>query len=148
MRAILGILLMGTLWAYDHTTLSQKLSDFKAVKQDTAIIYEEETDTLTPQALQKEISRCGIRFPEIVFRQAMLETGNLSCENCSLDRQNLFGFATDSGYLVFENWRQSVAYYYAWQKRKTFIPNDYYEFLRKYWGCENPEHYVAQLKRM
>lgn len=77
-----------------------------------------------------EICRLGILHPEIVIRQALHETGNLS-GGMLMQRNNLFGFRHKS-YLTFADWKDSVAYYKQWQaKRYNNSHENYFVFLRR-----------------
>jgi len=99
--------------------------------------------------VQQEIYESDILYPEIVFRQAILETGWFECENCSMDHNNLFGFCYKKKYLEFDDWKESVAYYSRWQKRhfkgNTDNPEEYYQFLEDIGFATNPK-YVERLK--
>ena len=68
----------------------------------------------------------GIKFPDVVFAQAVLETGHFTSK-LFRDSNNLFGMKVPSkretlsvgkikgGYAVFENWEKSVNDYLLWQ---------------------------------
>jgi hypothetical protein len=77
-----------------------------------------------------EICRLGIREPQIVMRQAMLETGWLRAPFL-MKRNNLFGFRYQT-YLSFPHWKDSVRYYRDWQGRR-YKESDasYYAFLTR-----------------
>lgn len=72
----------------------------------------------------------GVRFAHIVTAQMIEETGWLSCEGCSLDHNNLFGFRYKKKYLVFDSWLDCCIYYRDWQNRHYRAGQDYYEFLK------------------
>ena len=94
--------------------------------------------------VQQEIYDSEIQHPEIVFRQAILETGWFKCENCSMDHNNLFGFYWKKKYLEFDTWQESVVYYSRWQKRH-YKGGDYYQFLEEIGYATNPD-YIKLLK--
>lgn len=77
-----------------------------------------------------EICSLGIREPQIVMSQALLETGQFKA-NFLMERNNLFGFRAQR-YLSFRNWKESVRYYRDWQARR-YKPSDksYYTFLTR-----------------
>ena len=110
-------------------------------------VYQCDT-SFTPLAVYKEIVKAGIKCPDIVCNQVMLETNYLTCDSCSLDGNNLFGFIRDSiaGYLKFGTWQEAVYYYAGWQRRRGYKDQDYYEFLKAKWGAKIPEAYVEELK--
>jgi hypothetical protein len=111
------------------------------------IVYQCDT-AFTPYTVYREIVKAGIKHPDVVCDQAMLETGFLNCDSCSLTKNNLFGFLKDtvSGYLVFNTWQESVYYYAGWQRRKNYDGANYYDFLKLRWGAKFPEEYVSELK--
>lgn len=82
----------------------------------------------TRDRVWQAICAAGIQHPEIVMKQAMLETGNFRAPML-MSRNNLFGFRTQA-YLRFENWQESVAYYKRWQDRRyTNRSENYFRFL-------------------
>ena len=147
MRWAIAFCITGLCWIGREIKFSDKPKYTKTIIHVTAT--PQESDSLTKENILKEINRLGISSPDIVLRQVILETGGLLCTDCSLNRNNLFGFATDKGYISFKNWRQSVAYYASWQIRKGYSgKGDYYEFLRRKWVCEDIDHYITQLRAM
>lgn len=75
-----------------------------------------------------EICSHQILFPEIVMRQAILETSWFK-SHYLISRNNLFAFRKFK-YLKFASWQRSVEYYKEWQL-KNYRPTDpnYYDFL-------------------
>jgi hypothetical protein len=82
------------------------------------------------EAVFLEICRLDIQQPETVMRQAILETGWMRAPFL-MKRQNLFGFRKTT-YLVFDDWKDSVAYYKAWQDKhyRAGEHKNYSAFLR------------------
>lgn len=75
-----------------------------------------------------EICSQHIQFPEIVMKQALLETGWFR-NHYLMSRNNLFAFKKVK-YLDFITWQRSVEYYKEWQvKNLQESDNDYYLFL-------------------
>lgn len=108
----------------------------------------ESASASTNQKLTEEVfdalCNSGIRNPEIVMRQVILETGWLKSPFL-MKRNNLFGFRAKE-YLRFEDWRESITYYHNWQKINYLNPNEnYYDFLKriKYAQADN---YIKVLK--
>lgn len=91
-----------------------------------------------------------IQEPQIVFKQVLKETGHLKCSDCSLDRNNLFGFWDGTKYLEFESWERSIDYYENWQIRKGYDGKEnYYDFLIRKWGAPKMvERYIPTLKQV
>jgi hypothetical protein len=98
----------------------------------------------TPERVFEAICAAGIRHPEIVMRQALLETGNLR-HPMLMSRNNLFGFRMRA-YLRFDNWQDSVAYYKRWQDRHyTDSSENYFRFLdRIRYASPGYQAYVMQ----
>lgn len=93
------------------------------------------------------IVRCGIKHPEIVMQQVLLETGHLKTPYL-MRRNNLFAFRVTEEYMWFKDWKESVQYYQRWQQRHyTNLKEDYYSFLKRinYSGTHN---YVDVLRRV
>lgn len=101
---------------------------------------------LTKSNVLLEILRHNIKFPLIVYKQAMKESGHLKCNDCSLRLNNIFGFF-DTKYLNFNHWTESVIYYKRWQlKRLKSSDTNYYYFLKRCWGAPNMDKYNETLK--
>jgi hypothetical protein len=114
--------------------------------QSPIVYIEYPNDMLTKENVEAEIKRAKIKFPSIVFKQVMLETGNLKCNNCSLQKNNLFGFQRDSsGYLCFETWVASIYKYKSWQEKNwdSTKYDNYYQCLEKRWKADSG--YVKRL---
>lgn len=109
---------------------------------------------LTAENVAKAIVRMQIQHPEIVFRQAVLESGSFTSRLC-VKNNNIFGMRppktrttyaigkTKSSYAVFKHWSHSIADYKLWQGSKVI--RDYYKFLSKRNYSANV-NYVRALK--
>lgn len=88
----------------------------------------------------------GIEHPEIVYAQAILETGHFRSELC-LYGNNLFGLydSKNKHYHYFDHWAQSVEGYKNWVQNKLKPGEDYYEFLDRIGYAEAPE-YTTKVK--
>ena len=102
------------------------------------------TSIPTIEEIKIELAKQKVKHADIVLRQAILETGWLSCTKCSLKYNNLFGFWYKKQYLKFDNWKESIAYYRRWQDRH-FKGGDYYQFLVDRGYATDPE-YINKLK--
>lgn len=100
----------------------------------------------TIEEIRTELVKQEVKHADIVLRQVILETGWLSCTNCSLKYNNLFGFWYKKKYLKFTTWQESVAYYRRWQDRH-FKGGDYYQFLIDR-GYATDEQYIYKLKHI
>lgn len=99
---------------------------------------------LTVENLYLELIKQDVKHPEIVLRQSILETGWFTCESCSLQKNNIFGFYYKKKYIEFDSWQESVAYYKRWQTRH-YKGGDYYAFLKRVGFATLPQ-YVSRLK--
>jgi len=71
----------------------------------------------------------GIKNPDIVYKQAVLETGHFTSYSFT-HRKNLFGATNGKGqYLTFTSWKESIRWYKRWQYAH-YCDGDYYSFLK------------------
>lgn len=92
------------------------------------------------------ICKVGIQHPEIVIKQAILESGWFKAPFL-MDRNNLFGFRYKS-YLRFNSWKESVEYYKKWQDKRYKNKNeDYYSFLIRIKYATSTQ-YLTNLKKI
>lgn len=104
----------------------------------------EVSNELTLKNLYQEMVNQGIKHPDVVLRQAILETGWFKSYSCR-KRNNLFGFWYKNKYIVFDSWKESVSYYKEWQDRHYKENINYYDFLVKRGYAEDPK-YISKLK--
>lgn len=104
--------------------------------QDTTAIS---NDKLDYHALYCEIVKQEIKYPDIAFAQAILESGHFK-SNIFLNNNNLFGMrlakarqttaiGKRKGYAVYDNWVMSVQDYKLWQENS---PSKYLTSRKKY----------------
>lgn len=125
-------------------------------------IVETEVVTLTQDTLEfrdsvfNYIQELNIKHPEIVFRQAQIESGNFSSK-VFRENNNMFGMRVpfrrantvigeNRGYAVYESWKHSVLDYALYQmySAKNLSEEEYIKFLAKNYA-EDP-HYATKLK--
>jgi hypothetical protein len=109
--------------------------------------------------LYEQIIKAGVKFPEIVFAQAVLESAHF--KSSLFERgNNLFGMqypkkrettaiSSINGYSKYENWHESVYDYKLWQdflfdKRGELTQDQYFAYLHR-WYAEDKK-YVAKVK--
>lgn len=109
-------------------------------------LYSTTSISQTLDSVKAYINQTDLQHKEIVLSQSIEETGWYNCTNCSLDRNNLFGWYYKKKYLEFDTWQESIDYYVRWQKRH-YKGGDYYEFLKKVGFATNP-NYIRNLKRI
>ena len=105
----------------------------------------------TKEEVYKELVKQGVKCPEIVLAQSILETGWYKCTNCSRDVNNIFGLwnSRKKEYFPYSKWEDSIGGYLRGIQSKydknTY--KDYYEFLEKLGYAEDPE-YINKLKKL
>lgn len=101
-------------------------------------------DVLCQHTVKYELELLGVKHADIVTAQSLLETGGYSSQLVKT-HNNLFGFRTKKGYLRFDTWKESCAYYKKWQAKRYDNKQDYYTFLVEIGYAEDPE-YTSKLK--
>lgn len=90
---------------------------------------QQQPKTPSVQEVYTYIVCAGIKFPDIVLRQAIWETGWFKSKHM-IHKNNLFGFRHSKKYMDFKSWQECINYYKSWQLRKyTREGEDYYAFL-------------------
>lgn len=75
------------------------------------------SNSQTKECVEEYIKELKISHPEIVLKQAILETGNFTSYGSKI-RHNLFGATDGKGnYLWFDSWQESVRWYARWQSK-------------------------------
>lgn len=104
------------IWDYDRTHKPEK----QTTEENTYIIDSVSYDC-TAENIYKYAKQCGIKYPEIVVCQAMIETGNLT-SSLYKKHNNLFGMTVSGNristninrkgkYASYEDWKYSVIDY-------------------------------------
>ena len=128
----------------------------KAIPSNHYVTPPPDTITLVPvfmdrtakEGLIDALKYYDIQHPDIVYAQAVLETGHFKSEGC-LKHNNLFGLYNSKAkrYCRFNHWTESVIAYKEWIQRRYKPPEDYYEFLKRiHYACD-PE-YIKKLKKI
>jgi hypothetical protein len=102
---------------------------------------------LTRENLLSYIKLKGIKWPNVVWAQSMVETGYLTCDNCCLGSNNLFGFMLGGKCMDFRTWQECVDYYARWQIKYLKPKEDYLTFLKRvgYATFKEYQIHVAQI---
>ena len=99
----------------------------------------------------EELEKQDVWYPKVVLAQAILETGWFKCENCSLDKNNLFGLwnSKKQEYFYYTNWKESIGGYKRGIQYKFFRKDykDYYHFLSEIGYATDPQ-YIIKLKKI
>lgn len=125
--------------------LNQKFKNINLNHEQLIIILNEnENESFTPQLLYDYLIELNVKFPDIVFAQACLETGFFK-SNIFKINHNLFGMkeatkrikiskGTELGHAYYDNWKESVidyAFYQATYLSDIKTETQYLEFLDK-----------------
>ena len=100
---------------------------------DTIINEQPKFFSQTPkEGLEEALSYYGLEHKDIVYAQAVLETGHFKSKVC-LKYNNLFGLynSKEKRYCKFKHWTESVVAYKEWIQKKYQPPNNYYTFLEE-----------------
>ena len=144
---VLIMFLLAPVWCYERPI------DFKLVLPKTEF---------SPANLQHYIVEKKIKHPQIVYAQALLETGEFK-STIFKENHNLFGMkyvggikysrpttaiGAKYGHAVYDHWKKSVDDYQLWQqmfkKTPTEKEEEYFALLRKRYAEDI--RYVAVLK--
>lgn len=103
------------------------------------------------QNLKDYMHEIKIHFPDIVFKQARIESGNFKSRICK-ENNNLFGMrlakkrettavGENKKYAVYDNWQQSVDDYKLWQEYHKINENtkreDYLKLIGKIYAQDS-----------
>lgn len=113
----------------------------------------------SPENLKKEIARLNIKFGDIVYKQAVLETGGFT-SNIFKNNNNLFGMKKPAlrpttvvgeqfNHAVFNTWQESVIDMAIWNGvycKDIKTEEEYYTLLQAIYA-EDPS-YVSRLKAL
>lgn len=88
----------------------------------------------------------GIHHKEIVYAQAILETGHFKA-NIFTKKNNLFGLQSKKGYYSFKHWSESVKMYKEKIQSRYKNDEDYYHFLKRIHYATNL-NYTKLLKKL
>lgn len=111
--------------------------------------------------LWKNINQSGIKFPEIAFAQALLESGDLTSTLCRL-HNNIFGMKvpvkreslaigiSKGGYAKYNHWTTSVQDYFLFQnyvfRNRDYSKKEYLVYLGKFYS-HTPD-YIKRVERV
>mgnify|MGYP002521528004 CR=1 FL=1 len=114
---------------------------------DTIINKHPKFFSQTPQeGLEEALSYYGLEHKDIVYAQAVLETGHFKSKVC-LKYNNLFGLynSKEEKYYKFKHWTESVVAYKEWIQKKYQPPDSYYVFLESI-NYASDKEYISSLK--
>lgn len=115
------------------------------------IINEEQPDffSKSPQeGLIEALEYYKVKHPQIVYAQAVLETGHFKSDLC-LNGNNLFGLYNSKKhrYYTFDHWKDCIIAYKEMIQYKYKDGDDYLNFLKEIGYAEDSE-YICKLKEL
>ena len=98
------------------------------------------------EGLMEALEYYEVKHPQIVYAQAVLETGHFKSNVC-LNYNNLFGLydSKNKDYYKFNHWAESIVAYKEWIQKKYQPPNNYYVFLEEV-NYASDKEYISILK--
>lgn len=105
-------------------------------------------DKPAKEGLKESLTYYNIQHSDIVYAQAILETGHFKSVGC-LEHNNLFGLynSKTKRYYRFNHWSESVIAYREWIQRRYKPPEDYYRFLSRIRYASDTT-YIVKLKQI
>jgi flagellum-specific peptidoglycan hydrolase FlgJ len=150
-QKLLNIIFIVAISSLGVWQFSNYFSDKNYIKQLQLLKLEQPEFLLhkTPEeGLKQALLYYKVHHPEIVYAQAILETGNFK-SNVLKNYNNLFGLydSKNKTYYKFKHWTDSVIAYLSCIQRRYRSPTDYYYFLNKIKYAEDP-YYTFKLKQI
>lgn len=116
---------------------------------DTIINEQPKFFSQTPkEGLEEALSYYGLEHKDIVYAQAVLETGHFKSNVC-LNYNNLFGLydSKSKDYYKFNHWKDCIIAYKEMIQYKYKDGDDYLNFLKKI-GYAKDSEYICKLKEL
>lgn len=100
------------------------------------------------EGLKEALKYYNIKYPDIVYAQAILETGHFKSRVCR-EYNNLFGLydSKNKRYYRFNHWSESVIAYKEMVQYKYESSDNYYKFLNDINYAED-KNYINKLKKI
>jgi uncharacterized FlgJ-related protein len=154
---VFGLLLTSSLLTLSFTV--NKVNDIRFITEETKQIIIKQENEFSPEKLKAYILELNIRFPHIVYAQALLESGEFK-SHIFKENHNFFGMkqakqrpttnkGTENGHAYFANWRDCVvdyAFYQAAYLNDLRTEKEYFDYLGQNYA-EDPM-YVSKLKKI
>ena len=100
------------------------------------------------EGLMEALEYYEVKHPQIVYAQAVLETGHFKSDLC-LNDNNLFGLYNSKKrrYHTFDHWKDCIIAYKEMIQYKYKDGDDYLNFLKEIGYAEDSE-YICKLKKL
>lgn len=142
--AFTAILSVAVFFAYNVGISVGESHQVEQMPLEKQISLIQEQDVFTPEKLKSYIEELNIKFPDIVYAQAVHETGNFKSQ-IFRENNNLFGMKVAKlrpttnqgeqyGHAFYSHWRSSVQDYAYWQSfmGKGLNKSEYLQLLNGY----------------
>ena len=146
------LILLTVLIGFIAVVLTANYSKAEPEALDSVSVVEDKIPNFMSKPPQEGLMEALVYYevdhPEIVYAQAVLETGWFTSSLC-LNSHNLFGLYNSKKmrYYKFNHWSESVVAYKDWIQRRYKPPNDYYRFLEGINYASDPL-YIRKLKQI
>jgi uncharacterized FlgJ-related protein len=134
---------------------------FTSIPKDTVsepIIISEQTNDITHDEVKLYLKQINVKFPEIVYAQTVLETGNYKSNIC-YENNNICGMkvsakrpttaiGSKNGHAYYRTWQESLldyALYQAYYFSHVKTVDEYLDSLRNY---AEDTTYIAKIKQI
>lgn len=130
--------------------LSEKneLSNMKKFEEEEKLVIVKNGDKFSEEKLILFINELNFKWPEVVYAQAVLESGSNFDSDINLENNNYFGMKLASvrlntqigenrDHAVFNNWRMSVidySLYWASYLSDLKTKEEYYQYIEKHYS--------------
>jgi uncharacterized FlgJ-related protein len=153
---VLIILVLTSIFAFIGL---KRINDVSNISNETKAIIIKENTKFSKDKLKEYILDLNIRFPHIVFAQAILETNEFK-SNLFKENSNLFGMkeatkrpttnsGVENGHAYYNSWRESVqdyAMFAAAYLNNLKTEEEYFQYLRANYAEDS--EYVEKLKKI
>lgn len=141
---ILTILLFSTLFIFN--IIKDKYEENTPIKDKIELEFL--SSEYPKEYLMDALKYYNVQHPEIVYAQAILETGHFESKICK-EYNNLFGLydSTKGDYFKFSHWSKSVEAYISTIQYRYNVDESYYKFLTKIGYAEDP-NYIEKVKEI
>lgn len=118
------------------------------IESDTVDTIPSFYNKLAKDGILEALEYHNILYPEIVYAQAILETGYFKSTGC-IEHNNLFGLynSKTNQYHKFNHWEESIIAYKNWIQYRYKPPEDYYVFLQRINYATDPT-YISKVKQI
>lgn len=140
----LGISMAAITFMYIHEGKASQPVIEEEIIEEEPVFFSQSPE----EGLADALNYYEVEYPEIVYAQAVLETGHFTSDLC-VTHNNLFGLYNSRRrrYFRFNHWTESVEAYKSMIQYRYTPPGDYYKFLQRINYAEDP-HYIKKLRKL